>query len=500
MPLYDDAGYLLDAMSRIVFDSGFGLLSVIHSFVQAPPHAPLSTITAMAGFWLIGPEPSSAYIANSWILLIYIGIILWASKPLGYSISRLLIVFIFLYLPASHAIINEFRPDLAAGLLFGYSSYLICTFDITSNKINRKIKIALLASFACIAKPTAIILTGPMLLIAMGLTCIRYGQLNGYTNIGKWLVPFLFPVLIILIPSIYFLGGHTYNYIIKALVTNNDVWKTSGDALFHLNFHLFGYGGKTALGPFIYIGICSYLLVIFGAIKAKSIQSDSGKLCYLIFLVILYCGMSQSSEKTIFQGSFFYFPFIIGAIPICSNLVLSLSKIQKKFFNDMGLIFSLISASFFLFFFPFASTYSSPPLLALDSKIAYANLISLLYKNTSAIKQNNICYKYKFRVTSTNPDPFPMQSALIHVAAMGINVEPFDTYFIRTAKEIDELTMSSDFVLAADPSMPGLNNIIPGYLFTEHIIQNLKQDPNFTHEIVANIQGFPLWLFSKKCP
>jgi hypothetical protein len=63
-PVYDDVVYLLDAYQRLAFGGVNSLGTLVHSFLTNPPHAPMSTLTAMLGYSLIGPYLWAAYAAN----------------------------------------------------------------------------------------------------------------------------------------------------------------------------------------------------------------------------------------------------------------------------------------------------------------------------------------------------------------------------------------------------------------------------------------------------
>ena len=122
IPLYDDVVYLNDAYSRVIFEKSATIWDWAVSFISNPPHSPLSTLTGMIGYTLVGPYVIGPYLANIWILGFYVAAIYLVSRRSVGTTESLLISAIFLFVPVAHAMINEFRPDMAALPADGFQS------------------------------------------------------------------------------------------------------------------------------------------------------------------------------------------------------------------------------------------------------------------------------------------------------------------------------------------------------------------------------------------
>lgn len=70
-PIHDDATYLLDAYHRLAFGGVDSLATLIRTFYLDPPHAPMTTLTEILGFSLLGSSVYAAYAANAWLLAVF---------------------------------------------------------------------------------------------------------------------------------------------------------------------------------------------------------------------------------------------------------------------------------------------------------------------------------------------------------------------------------------------------------------------------------------------
>ncbi|MBN9000025.1 MAG: hypothetical protein J0H54_11735, partial [Rhizobiales bacterium] len=248
-PGYDDVVYLLDAMQRWRFELPHGLGALVSGLISHPPHAPVSTLTGIAGFALFGPEILSAYLANGWILAIYVAAMAVVSRPLGGVVPRLLFVAALLFARVSQAMITEFRPDMAAGLVFALALVAITATDLLSASPLRRAGVAALAVLATVIKPTGAVLVMPGIGVAILATLVlqvRAGRGSWPTLLRALLLPSAV-YLLLLTPFAIAWGRETYEYILQTLVTNADIWRTDGGVLIHWTYHLFGYGATKAL-------------------------------------------------------------------------------------------------------------------------------------------------------------------------------------------------------------------------------------------------------------
>ena len=306
VPRYDDVVYLLDGVSRLKLLHEGGPSALAANLIGAPPHAPISTFTAMLGFGLFGPVPASAYVANAWILALYIGALGFISRPLGGVTARLLFVAVFLFAPVCHAMITEFRPDMAAGLLFAMAVAAVLTVDLAAGT----------ASGPGIDndKPSGSIVVIPGLGVALIVSLALQWRIGGHaaSELLRKAALVIFAYAVMLLPFAAILGPQTVSYIYQALVGNADVWRTPASSAFHWSYHLLGAGARQALRPLGQPGIA--VLVADAVLLARSggrAERTAG-FGFLLMLVFLYVPMALSAEKTPFQGSYFYLPFLLA--------------------------------------------------------------------------------------------------------------------------------------------------------------------------------------------
>lgn len=500
-PLYDDVEYFASAIKILVFSEGNGFFSIIKAFLLDPPHAPLSTATGLLGFWLFGPSPVSAYIANAWVLAVYILTVLIISRPLENLISRILFVLIFMFIPASHAIINEFRPDMAAGLLFGLAVYLICNVNFETTSFRKSIGIGLLTATAIIAKPSALIITLPIFGFALIGTVINQSYMLriGLQPIVTLLLPGLCSFGLVFIPFIIFWGANTFRYIYQALVTNADIWGTPGDWVFHWTYHSVGMGGKQALGPFLIAGLVIILFDVIVVLNKRNTSEPRGILLFYLILVVIYGGMASSNEKTVFQGSFFYFPFVIGLAHALKRLILRYRCEWADKDNRGTIIFLASLVAILLLFVPLASSYTITSTNQKASIHAYNETVSQVSARINEMMVTQGCIRNSYKIMDTSPDPFPSIGVAFSVASQGLRLENGSTYFAKSYKELFALLADTDFVLSPDPNMPGVGHHLPGLKYLAQLNDELIINPSFEHHKIDAVSGYPLWLFIRSC-
>lgn len=112
---YDDIGYFLDAYSRIKTFHEQGAGALLGELFHNPPHSPYSSLLAFAGFSLFGPADWAPYFMNVITLFIFLGFIAYLLRNIQFVISMVILI-MFLFVPASFYMVHEFRPDFAVAL------------------------------------------------------------------------------------------------------------------------------------------------------------------------------------------------------------------------------------------------------------------------------------------------------------------------------------------------------------------------------------------------
>jgi 4-amino-4-deoxy-L-arabinose transferase-like glycosyltransferase len=167
--------YLLDAYQRLAFGGIHSFGTLVRSFLTDPPHAPMSTLTAMLGYALIGPYLWAAYAANVWMLGLFAAAVYLVARQNIDRIPSILAVALMLFVPAVHTLITEFRPDQGAGVILACALYWLVSADYPKATRPRRVAMGFLVVCAVMAKPTAIVATVPVLGLAAAIGILRPG-------------------------------------------------------------------------------------------------------------------------------------------------------------------------------------------------------------------------------------------------------------------------------------------------------------------------------------
>lgn len=489
VPVYDDGGYMADAYKRLVFSTGDGLSTAISSFYGNPPHAPVSALTAMFGYWAFGSADIAVYIANGWVLALYILVMALISRPLADLPTRALFVAVAAYVPAAHAMVNEFRPDLAAGLFFALAIGAICRFNLRTATLRQGAAVVGLVVLATITKPSALVLTVPALLIALGMSILFQGFLtsrdrwslvrNALAGVGLYLVIFA--------PFALVWGKPTILYIHEVLFAKSDIWKTEGDRLFHATFHLFGPGGARALGIFAVAGLL-ILLVDLAAWWRRPDYRRPGVPAYLATLVVVYAAMSLSREKTVYQGSLFYLPFILGVAAAAVRL-LSLAGVHTR---RIAMAVPLALAVLFL---PLTGGFAARSPYAEEAKPILARVHERLLTLARDEWSSPTCRGQIMKITTTNYEPLIPDAIELDMAKSGIHTGLEYIFYPRSLDEALASVDRMDVLLIQDASLPPVNTWMPISAYIPQITEHLEQKPGIRKFQVGSCMGRPYWLY-----
>ncbi|WP_175561913.1 hypothetical protein [Kaistia soli] len=493
IPIYDDINYMSDGLSRLRFSNGSGLRSVVNSFIADPPHAPVTTLTAMMGFWLLGPEPIAAYIANSWVVLLFLVFLTWMSRPIGNTLDRALFIATFLFVPVVQAMVMEFRPDLPAGLIVGIALYTICTIDLRQATRARLFGLAALFVAATITKPTAFILVMPALVGALLLVAVRsiiIDREHTRSNLAK-IAQIFGAYILLMLPVSLIWGAPTYRYVYDALFTYADVWRSSGDIQFHLLYNSTGIGGQVALGRFLRNGLA--LICVDAVIWAVRRQSRTrGVIEYYLLVAGLYLALAISGEKTLYQGSFFYIPFVIAFAAASVRILVFVKDILGlKWLARASLI---CVAAFYVYKLPLASYYygADPDAFKLPPMI---NRVTTQIGEVSLANADNAtCSDRPLVVVFTDALPIPTELVKFEAAKIGIPIAIAPAFMSRDLDEMKRFAERGDIVLIADPSRPSPSRWLPGLAYNQDLFAYLKSWQGAERFNIAGDNGKPIWM------
>jgi 4-amino-4-deoxy-L-arabinose transferase-like glycosyltransferase len=422
-PVYDDVVYLLDAYQRLAFGGVNSLRTLVNSFLTRPPHAPMSTLTAMLGYALIGPYVWAAYAANVWMLGLFAAAVYLVARRNIDRIPSILVVALMLFVPAAHALITEFRPDQGAGVILACALYSLVSTD-----------------YAKATKPR---------LVALGffVTCAVMAA-----------VPAVAVAIAILIPCAVLWEPVTYAYIYQALVTNKDIWGADGGHLYHWMFNSFGAGGHQALGPFLWLGLSCIMVDALLSFPSKSHCSNFDALAFYFVTTVLYSGIAVSSQKTVYQGSLFYFPFLLAT-------TLAVGRILMRIGGRAPIAITGVLLATAIIFMPATSFYQFDPKYQ-DSAPVLASVSNAVANEVASARASG-CAADSFVLAALDKYPIAPEAVALDLAMrQRVKISPRTSlYMVRSAAEMDHAVDGADFVIL---SRAGEHSNLPGSKFGAH--------------------------------
>ncbi len=497
-PGYDDVVYLSDAFDRVQFEMGNGLSGLLVSFWEHPPHAPVSALTAMIGYGLLGPSDLSVYIANGWTLALFIGFAAHVTRPLESAWLRLLLVALLTYVPIAHGLVTDFRPDMVGGLVFAIAIFTVTRTDFRKAPWSRLALAMALGVAATVVKPTACIVSIPGFGFACAATLAyqAFARERGWRSLLAGGAKALLLYAVFLLPFVVIFGESTRYYVTQVLFTYSDVWRTEGDRWFHLTFHLLGTGPVRALGPFRLVALT--LVVIDLAVWfARPGYRRPETTAYAATLVVVYAAMTFSNEKTLFQGSFFYIPLLFGGLAALVRLV-------AWFGRDNVVVRPVVTAAIALALAVavLAMPLSGKPYSRLPAGEAASELRPLVAKAivrvyTEEWAGSADCRDHIPKVTVTNPYPITAESIRMEVARYGVRIGMGSYNMLRRIDEARPAMDTMDFVVTADPAVKPDDENLPISRLIGGIFDYLSQRPDTQKIAIGTYRGQPYWLFAR---
>ncbi len=462
-PIYDDNGYLLDGYYRFMFDGARSLWSLSESFVQYPPHAPVETLTVILGYWFFGSSNIGPYIMNIWGLSAFALMMFSVAGDRIEPRSATLLAIAAMFVPAAGAIVSELRPDMIAGLFFAFSGYVLLVRDGAKRDRRSAALVGLLCAFSLVIKLSAVVITVPMLGLALvaGAALRREARSKAISRAAVTVAT----ALVILVPVVYIWGNQTYAYIYQALVSNRDIWFTPGDRWFHLNYNATGQGGSIGLGDLFYVGVALILFEIFVSLTTK--RSDIRSLAYYVWTLLIFIGIANSAEKTVYQGSFFFFPFIISSVIALSRLLSMLPRLAYWLAGAIAL-----SAAVFL---EPAHTYQQG-VYRKDTWPMLEQISDLVVQGASV---TSVCSGPFYHYATVGSYPVTAHAVALEVAKKGHMRLAIDQLFIiRELEPMMQEIEKANFVLLPNEAgiREAVNQHLPGVAFNDQIMELLRQD------------------------
>jgi 4-amino-4-deoxy-L-arabinose transferase-like glycosyltransferase len=476
-PIYDDNTYLLDAYNRLMFDHVNSVLSAAASFYHDPPHSPFSTTIAMLGYFISGGADIGPYSMNFLVLSVYVAAVyLVVASRIGKK-AGFLWTTALMFVPAAGTLITEFRPDAAAALFFAIVAYLFIFSRYDRDSKWKACALGVFCAFTVALKPSAVIIVFPMLGIAfvMGMAKERIKD----SVLGALIA--LAAGSLTMIPLSIVWGGHVAAYLQQVFFTNSDVWVTPGTAYFHWTYNSFGAAGSLALGPFFYVGAG---LIGADILTLKLSKSDKyPTLAYYMWVAIIYAGISLNPQKSVFQGNFFYFPFIIAMSIAAARLLQRITRPWR-----ITAIFATIVATL------------SPPATTYQDARQRPGSIQALEQIATTIERSPSCTA-PLTLASVGPYPIPPETIALSAAKQGIRLTIHPLFLVRDEDAFLSTALASTFVTfpnaagkaeAEAQRLPGLNHL-------DRLMSVLDADPDWERVEIKGADPSVMYRNTGKC-
>src|SRR5208283_2046223 len=152
-PTFDDVSYFNDGTNYLSILDSQGFVGLFKTYLAAPPHAPISTGAALAGFALLGIHNWVGAVTNAVALLFFSVLYVRTARDLTITQSTLLLSALWLS-PFVGITLIWFRSDMIGSLLVAVGTvYVVTRSDWVTNRRSQVIAAAF-CGLSLWAKPT----------------------------------------------------------------------------------------------------------------------------------------------------------------------------------------------------------------------------------------------------------------------------------------------------------------------------------------------------------
>ncbi|KMY68312.1 hypothetical protein AAU61_01015 [Desulfocarbo indianensis] len=252
VPTYDDIEYMADALQRLQVFDVHGPKHAVWDFIAHPPHGPLASLVALAGFAVWGVHDWAPYAVNGILLFAWL-LALRRSFGENSPVNVFFWMAFCLTLPISGHVVMELRPDLGCGLLTAWLLVCLGEDNFLAGPKRRLIGIGIGFGLALWAKPSVSLATLFYLGSALIILTLRDWAINVSKRAIKSAVlawsACLLPALIIFLPFLLITDFGPWRYmLISHFGQNQEVWTYGGTWWQALTYHLTGPGGTFMFG------------------------------------------------------------------------------------------------------------------------------------------------------------------------------------------------------------------------------------------------------------
>jgi hypothetical protein len=245
---YDDVTYFNDALARLDLLYREGGAVLIKSFWTNPPHSPLETLLAMAGFGLLGPHPYAADAMNAIPLAILLRLFLGFAVQFLSLPTAILLSIALLGFPLFGMLALEFRPDALCALLTAAGAVIIVADPAwREGKLPAVLTASALFAGALLSKSTI----SPVTVIIFGVAtlatiCLQARKRDDAKIMVKISIVSGGIGALIALPYYVTAFSHLFRYITDTMTA--DIWRVKLTSQEHALYYLTGPGGNVSIG------------------------------------------------------------------------------------------------------------------------------------------------------------------------------------------------------------------------------------------------------------
>ena len=223
-----------------------------------------------------------------------------------------------------------------------------------------------------------------------------------------------------------------------------------------------------------------------------------GVLPYTATIVVVFAAMSVSREKTVFQGSFFYLPFLLAAVAAFVRLVSAALTLRPQLARTSlraalaGILaVEIVALPLAGAYFPRADEGTEANRLLPQVKDA---IIAL---DRNEWEPSKSCSERSMSLSVANYDPLTPETVQLSLAKAGVRLSTDYNFLARSFDEAMATIDLADLVLMVDPGASQRNTWTPISAFVPDIFKYLSDQPGVRRIEVGTYRQKPYWLFVK---
>ncbi|MDP9174050.1 MAG: hypothetical protein M3O30_09325 [Planctomycetota bacterium] len=348
-PMADDANYFVDGLARLDTFYRTGAWGLIASLTQDPPHAPFSSLLAMASFAVFGRHAWAPYAGNGIIILALLGMVdrlLGSVRPWQRGMAYALVL--ATRLPSTAVV--EFRPDVAAGLVTAFAILDGFRYPIINASTARRARLGAFFGLSLLLKPSMAPVNGLLFAATLFVAIISELMAEGIRPSPRKIMDVLTaPILTAILVSLpYYAFGWrvTFDYIFSNVFgQRKGLWQFQGNVWQHLRYY---YDLPNHAGSFLLGVPHAYLLTVLGAVgvfltyRQGSRQARFRLIGLLLVAVLALAIPTIAKTKNNFFGANFQSLLLLGGVMALRRLLISGGR------GGVGIFVTAFVASVFL--------------------------------------------------------------------------------------------------------------------------------------------------------